>query len=100
MCIDHRIEVSSKSIEKEIVGSSSVERIFDMIWCGCVRMVPRSIRPRHKAPLLCWIWGQPGSKIGQISDGQRGAAMEVEVAFGAHGVFPLPMGMERKDRCE
>ena len=28
------------------------------------------------------------------------AAMEVEVAFGAHGVFPLPMGMEREDRCE
>ena len=46
------------------------------------------------------LGGQPGSKIGQISAERRGAAMKVEVAFGAHGVFPLPMDMEREDRCE
>ena len=38
--------------------------------------------------------------MAQISDRQRGAAMEVEVAIRVHGVFPLPMGMEREDRCE
>ena len=25
--------------------------------------------------------------------------MEVEVVFGAHGVFLLPMGIGREDRC-
>ena len=28
------------------------------------------------------------------------SCVEVEVAFGAHGVFPLSMGMEREDRGE
>ena len=36
----------------------------------------------------------------QISAERRGTAMEVEVAIGVHGVFPLPMGIEREDRCE
>ena len=36
----------------------------------------------------------------QISDKQRGAATVDEVAICVHGAFPLPMGMEREDRCE
>ena len=43
---------------------------------------------------------QAGSKIGQISDGQRGAAIGYEVASGVHGLYPLALGMEREDRCE
>ena len=31
---------------------------------------------------------------------QWGAVMEDEVAIRVHGVFPLPMGMEREDRHE
>ena len=42
----------------------------------------------------------PGCWIAQISTEQWGAAMGDEVATGVHGVFPLPMGMEREDRCE
>ena len=30
---------------------------------------------------------------------QWGDAAEDEVAVDVHGVFPLPMGMEREDRC-
>ena len=40
-----------------------------------------------------WLPGWPNS------DELRPAAMEVEVVFGAHGVFLLPMGIEREDRC-
>ena len=36
----------------------------------------------------------------QISAEQWGAVMEDEVATGVHGVFPLPMGIKREDRCE
>ncbi|EJK60247.1 hypothetical protein THAOC_19434 [Thalassiosira oceanica] len=36
--------------------------------------------------------------MAQISDTQRGAAMEVEEASGVHGVSPLPMGTGREDR--
>ena len=35
-----------------------------------------------------------------MSAEQRGAAMGDEVAVHVDGVFPLPMGMEREDRCE
>ena len=36
----------------------------------------------------------------QISAEQWVALKGDEVATGVHGVFPLPMGMEREDRCE
>ena len=42
----------------------------------------------------------PGCWSAQISDEQWGTAIEVEVAIGVHGVSPLPMGIEREDRCE
>ena len=42
----------------------------------------------------------PGCWIGQISAEQWGAAPEDEVAVGVHGVCPLPMGIEREDRCK
>ena len=48
----------------------------------------------------CWIWSEPGCLIAQISAKRWGAAAEDEVALRVHGVFPLPMGMEREDRCE
>ena len=48
-----------------------------------------------------WIWSEPGCcQIAQISDERWGAAAGDEVAVRVHGVFPLPMGMEREDRCE
>ena len=40
------------------------------------------------------------SQIARISAEQWGAAAEVEVAVRVHGVFPLPMGMERGDTCD
>ena len=46
------------------------------------------------------MWGQSGCSNAQISAERWGTAVEVEVAIGVHGVFPLPMGMERDDRCE
>ena len=48
-----------------------------------------------------WIWSEPGCWIVQISNERRGAAATDEVDVRVlHGVFPLPMGMEREDRCE
>jgi len=38
--------------------------------------------------------------LAQISAEQWGVATEDEVAAHVHVVFPLPMGMEREDRCE
>ena len=46
------------------------------------------------------ILSVPGCWITQISAEQWGAAMGDEVAIGVHGVFPLPMGMERESRHE
>ena len=46
------------------------------------------------------IWSEPGCQIAQISYKRWGAAAGDEVAVGVHGVFPLPLGMEREDRCE
>ena len=43
---------------------------------------------------------EPGSWIGQISDERWGAAMGDEVVLGAHGAFPLSMGIKREDRGE
>ena len=37
---------------------------------------------------------------GQISAERLGAATVDEVAVRVHGVCPLPMGIEREDRCE
>ena len=45
-------------------------------------------------------WSEPGCQIAQISAERRGAATGDEVADRVHGVFPLPLGMEREDRCE
>ena len=47
-----------------------------------------------------WIWSEPGCQIAQILDEPWGAAAEDEVAARVHGDLPLPMGMEREDRCE
>ena len=52
------------------------------------------------APELCRIWSEPGRLIAEISEERWGAVMGDEVAIGVHGVFPLPMGMEREVRCE
>ena len=46
------------------------------------------------------IWSEPGCEIAQISGERWGAAAGDEVAARVHGVFPLPMGMEREDTCE
>ncbi|EJK76818.1 hypothetical protein THAOC_01398, partial [Thalassiosira oceanica] len=47
-----------------------------------------------------WILSEPGCWSAQISAEQWGAAVkEDEVAICVHGVCPLPMGMEREDRC-
>ena len=40
------------------------------------------------------------TKNAQISAERWGTAMEVEVAIVVHGVFPLPLVIERVDRCE
>ena len=47
-----------------------------------------------------WIWSEPGCWIAKVTAERRGAAMGDEVAVHVDGVFPLPMGMEREDRCE
>ena len=48
----------------------------------------------------CLIWSEPGGKIAWISAKRRGsAATEVDEHGRVHGGFPLPMGMEREDRC-
>ena len=48
----------------------------------------------------CLIWSEPGGEIAQISAEQLGAATKVDKHCRVHGCFPLPMGMEREDRCE
>ena len=46
----------------------------------------------HLAPTV-------GRDNNKISSEQWGASMEGEVTIGDHGVVPLPMGIEREDRC-
>ena len=46
------------------------------------------------------IWSEPDCQIAQVSAERWGDAAEVEVAAHVDGVCPLPMGMEREDRCE
>ena len=53
---------------------------------------------QHKCVSL--IWSEPDCQISQIPFKRWGAAVEVEVAARVDGVCPLPMGMEREDRCE
>ena len=48
----------------------------------------------------CPILSEPGCWIAQISAEQWGVAMDDEELTGVRGGFPLPMGMEREDRCE
>ena len=43
---------------------------------------------------------RPGYQIAQISAIRLGAATGDEMAALVDGVFPLPIGMERVDRCE
>ena len=43
---------------------------------------------------------EPGCQIAQILAERWGAATGDKVAVHVHGAFPLPMGMEREDRCE
>ena len=54
----------------------------------------------HAPPNAFDLECEPGFQIAQISDEQWGAATEDEEADRVHGVFPLPMGTEREDRCE
>ena len=49
---------------------------------------------------LHWIWSEPGISIAQMSAERLGAATVDEVADRVHGAFPLPMGIQREDRCE
>ena len=42
----------------------------------------------------------PGCRRAQISDEQRGAVEEDEVATGVHGVLHLRMGIATENRCE
>ncbi|EJK70141.1 hypothetical protein THAOC_08526 [Thalassiosira oceanica] len=59
----------------------------------------RETTPQPPNPAGGSITTKPGCMmIGQISDRQQGAAMGDEVAIRVHGVFPLPMGVEREDR--
>ena len=53
---------------------------------------------QHKCVSL--IWSEPDCQISQIPFKRWGAVVEVEVAARVDGVCPLPMGMEREDRCE
>ena len=46
------------------------------------------------------ILSTPGFSIAQISAERWGAAIGDEVAARVDGGFPLPMGIEREDRCE
>ena len=46
------------------------------------------------------IWSEPGCWIAEISTKRWGAATRHEVAARVDGAFPLPMGIEREDRCE
>ena len=39
-------------------------------------------------------------EVAMISAQQWVAVAQDEVAIRVHGVFPLPMGMEREDRCD
>ena len=52
------------------------------------------------ASITRWIWSLPGCQIAQISSEQWGAAIGDEVAARVEGGFPLPMGIEREDKCE
>ena len=49
-----------------------------------------------------WHHESVGFGVSQAAGSSRflGAAATDEVAVRVHGVFPLPMGMEREDRCE
>ena len=49
---------------------------------------------------MCWRLSEPGCQIVKISSGRWSAVTGDKVAFRAHGVLPLPMGIEREDRCE
>ena len=49
---------------------------------------------------ISWIWSEPGREIVQISAERWGAAPGDEAAARVHGACPLPMGIEREDRCE
>ena len=55
--------------------------------------------PQHQKPVQFQVC-VPGCWIAQISAEQWGALTGDEVAIGVHGVFPLPMGIERGDRHE
>ena len=55
--------------------------------------------PRHHKPVRFRVSQAARTLRFQLAEPWR-TNMEVGVAFGAHGVFPLPMGMEREDRCE
>ena len=60
-------------------------------WDG-VHGTIKALDLESSASLGCWI--------AQISAERWGAARGDEVVVCVDGVFPLPMGMEREDRCE
>ena len=47
-----------------------------------------------------WIWSEPGCQIAQISAERLCAVAEDEEAVRVHGVLSLPMGINKRDRCE
>ena len=63
-----------------------------------------SLLANHQGTRQTGLWVtlcvMPGCLNTQISAERWGTAMEVEVAIVVHGVFPLPLGIEREDRCE
>ena len=56
--------------------------------------------PWHQKHFRFGVRASPGGKFPLISAERWGAAIEDEVATHVQGGFPLPMGMEREDRCE
>ena len=48
----------------------------------------------------CLIWSETAGEIARISAERWGASTEVDEHGRAQDGFPLPMGMEREDRCE
>ena len=58
----------------------------------------------HREDLATWF-GRRGRLLAETERPSRfmtsaGTVMEVEVAIGVHGVFPLSLGIERGDRHE
>ena len=60
----------------------------------------KGLKGVHGRIHLSQLESEPGGKIARISAKRRGAVRKVDKALRVHSCFPLPMGMEREDRCE